>query len=45
MILLLFPFVLILVGRIQLQDSDIPQKESLVESTSKLRIMAFFPSS
>ncbi len=43
MILLLFPFVLILVGRSQLHDSDIPQKESLVESTSKLRILAFFP--
>ncbi len=43
MILLLFPFVLILIGRSQLHDSDIPQKESLVESTSKLRIMAFFP--
>jgi LmbE family N-acetylglucosaminyl deacetylase len=43
MILLLFPFVLILIGRSQLHDSDIPQKESLIESTSKLRIMAFFP--
>lgn len=43
MILLLFPLVLILVGRNQLHDSDIPQKESLVESTSKLRILAFFP--
>ncbi len=43
LILLLFPFVLILIGRSQLHDSDIPQKESLVESTSKIRIMAFFP--
>jgi LmbE family N-acetylglucosaminyl deacetylase len=43
MILLLFPFVLILIGRSQLHDSDIPKKESLIVSTSKLRIMAFFP--
>lgn len=43
MILLLFPFILILVGRSQLHNSDIPQKESLVESTFKLRILAFFP--
>lgn len=43
LILLLFPFVLILVGRSQLHDSDIPQKENLFESTSKLRILAFFP--
>lgn len=43
MILLLFPFILILVGRSQLHDLDIPQKESLTDSNSKLRIMAFFP--
>lgn len=43
MILLLFPFILILVGRSQLHDSDIPQKKSLIDSNSKLRILAFFP--
>lgn len=43
MILLLFPFVLILIGRNQLHDSDIPQKKSLIVAKSKLRIMAFFP--
>lgn len=43
LILLLFPFVLILIGRNQLHDSDIPKKNSLIDSKSKLRIMAFFP--
>ena len=43
MILLLFPFVLIPVARSQLHDSDIPQKESLVESASALRVLVFFP--
>ncbi len=43
MILLLFPFILIRFGKSQLHDSDIPQRESLIESTSKLKVMAFFP--
>ena len=37
------PLVLILVGRSQLHDKDIPQKEFLIESGDSKKILAFFP--
>ncbi len=42
LILLLFPFVLFQIGRSQLHVVDIPQKESIIETNSRLQIMAFF---
>jgi LmbE family N-acetylglucosaminyl deacetylase len=42
-ILLLSPWILILFGRENLHDHDIPQQEQLVEAKSKRRVLAIFP--
>lgn len=42
-ILFASPWIIILVGRNQLHNYSIPQRESLVESNSKQRILAIFP--
>ncbi|HSF56157.1 MAG TPA: PIG-L family deacetylase, partial [Algoriphagus sp.] len=42
-ILLLSPWILILIGRNQLHDHDIPQQEQLVEEQSKHRVLVVFP--
>ena len=42
-ILLLSPWILILFGRDQLHDYDIPQREQLVDDPKKHRILAVFP--
>lgn len=42
-ILLLSPWILILFGRNQLHDYDIPQQEQLVEKQPKHRILVVFP--
>jgi LmbE family N-acetylglucosaminyl deacetylase len=42
-ILILSPWILILFGRSQLHDYDIPQREQLVEGIGKKRVLAIFP--
>ena len=42
-ILLLSPWILILFGRNQLHDHDIPKQEQLVENDQKKRILVIFP--
>ena len=42
-ILLLSPWILILFGRNQLHDHDIPQQEQLVENDQKQRVLVIFP--
>jgi hypothetical protein len=43
LIILLVSFLLIWVGRNQLHDADIKQETNLIDSKSKLKILAFFP--
>jgi LmbE family N-acetylglucosaminyl deacetylase len=43
LIILLVSFLLIWVGRNQLHDADIKQQTNLIDATSKLKILAFFP--
>lgn len=42
-ILLLSPWILILFGRNQLHDHDIPKQEQLIENDQKQRILVIFP--
>ena len=42
-ILLLSPWILILFGKNQLHDHDIPKKEQLVENDQKQRVLVIFP--
>ncbi|MDG1277207.1 MAG: PIG-L family deacetylase [Algoriphagus sp.] len=43
LMLITLPFVLILIGKDKLHDSDIPQKNSLFISEQPQKILAFFP--
>lgn len=43
LMLITLPFVLILIGKNQLHDSDIPQRKSLFMSQQPQKILAFFP--
>jgi LmbE family N-acetylglucosaminyl deacetylase len=43
LMLITLPFVLILIGKNQLHDSDIPQRNSLFMSEQPQKVLAFFP--